>query len=105
MNSPKETLNVNILGRSYTLLCAPDEKTSLLSAVTLVDQKMSAINQQMGMSSHDKIAVFAALQIAHELLQHNLHNSASVEASKRIDDMSQAIDTVLTSTQTSTSSS
>lgn len=75
----KETLNVSILGRSYTLLCSPDEKASLLASVALVDQKMQTINQQMGLSGHDKIAVFAALQIAHELLQHNLHNHTNIE--------------------------
>lgn len=91
-NSNKETLNVTILGRSYTLLCTPDEKTSLLASVTLVDKKMQFINQQMGLSGHDKIAVFAALQIAHELLQHNLHNSSSIEASQRIEKMNLALD-------------
>lgn len=93
----KETLNVSILGRQYTLLCAPEEKSSLLAAVTLVDQKMNTINQQMGMSSHDKIAIFAALQIAHDLLQYNLHNSTNIEATNRIEHMNDAIDHVLNS--------
>lgn len=91
----KETLNVNILGRNYTLLCAPDEKTSLLASVTLVDQKMQTIHQQMGLSGHDKIAVFAALQIAHELLQHNMHNSSSIDAIARIERMNHSIDDTL----------
>jgi cell division protein ZapA len=91
----KETLNVSILGRNYTLLCTPDEKSSLLASVTLVDQKMQSIHKQMGLSGHDKIAVFAALQIAHELLQHNLHNSASLEASQRINNINQAVDQAL----------
>ena len=58
-DSTKETLNVSILGRNYTLLCTPDEKATLLAAVALVDKKMSTIHQQMSMSGHDKIAVFA----------------------------------------------
>lgn len=97
-NSNKETLNVTILGRSYTLLCAPDEKTSLLASVTLVDQKMQSIHQQMGLTGHDKIAVFAALQIAHELLQHNMHNSSSIEAIQRIEQMNHAVDKALSDT-------
>ena len=96
----KETLNVSILGRNYTLLCAPDEKASLLASVALVDQKMQTIHQQMGLSGHDKIAVFAALQIAHELLQHNMHNSSSIVAVQRIDHMNQAIDNVMNAPQT-----
>ena len=90
--SQKETLNVNILGRSYTLLCTADEKATLLASVALVDKKMTTIHQQMGLSGHDKIAVFAALQIANELLQLNLHNSTQLESTQRIEQMVQQID-------------
>ncbi|MGL4767159.1 MAG: cell division protein ZapA [Formosimonas sp.] len=95
MTASKETLNVSILGRNYTLLCAPEEKTSLLAAVTLVDNKMQTINQQMHLATHDKVAVFAALQIAHELLQHNMHNSSSIDAIQRLERMNASIDQVL----------
>ena len=90
--SQKETLNINILGRSYTLLCTSDEKATLLASVALVDKKMTTIHQQMGLSGHDKIAVFAALQIANELLQLNLHNSTQLESTQRIEQMVQQID-------------
>lgn len=90
--SHKETLNVNILGRSYTLLCTSDEKATLLASVALVDKKMTTIHQQMGLSGHDKIAVFAALQIANELLQLNLHNSTQLESTQRMERMVQQID-------------
>ena len=90
--SQKETLNVNILGRSYTLLCTSDEKATLLASVALVDKKMTTIHQQMGLSGHDKIAVFAALQIANELLQLNLHNRTQLESTQRIEQMVQQID-------------
>ncbi len=90
--SQKETLNVNILGRSYTLLCTSDEKATLLASVALVDKKMTTIHQQMGLSGHDKIAVFAALQIANDLLQLNLHNSTQLESTQRIEQMVQQID-------------
>ena len=90
--SQKETLNVNILWRSYTLLCTSYEKATLLASVALVDKKMTTIHQQMGLSGHDKIAVFAALQIANELLQLNLHNSTQLESTQRIEQMVQQID-------------
>ena len=90
--SHKETLNVSILGRNYTLLCTSDEKATLLASVALVDKKMTTIHQQMGLSGHDKIAVFAALQIANELLQLNLHNSTQLESTQRIERMVQQID-------------
>lgn len=93
--SQKETLNVNILGRSYTLLCTPDEKATLLAAVALVDKKMTTIHDQMGLTGHDKIAVFAALQIANELLQLNMQNTTQLESTQRIERMSKKIDEVI----------
>lgn len=93
--SQKETLNVNILGRNYTLLCTPDEKATLLAAVALVDKKMTTIHDQMGLTGHDKIAVFAALQIANELLQLNMQNTTQLESTQRIERMSQKIDEVI----------
>ena len=94
-DSTEETLNVSILGRNYTLLCTPDDKATLLAAVALVDKKMSTIHQQMSMSGHDKIAVFAALQIANELLQFNMHNTTQVESTQRIEHMARQIDDVI----------
>ena len=90
--SAKETLNVQILNRPYTLLCTPDEKATLLAAVALVDKKMTSIHQQMGLNGHDKIAVFAALQIANELLQFNMHNTMQVESAQRLEHMARQID-------------
>ncbi|MDX1668871.1 MAG: cell division protein ZapA [Limnobacter sp.] len=63
-----ETLDVDIMGRSYRIACKPEEKQALLRAVNVVEMKMSAIRDTGKVVGVDKIAVMAALQIAHETI-------------------------------------
>lgn len=63
-----ETLDVNIMGRGYKIACKPEEKAALLRAVNVVEMKMSAIRDTGKVVGIDKIAVMAALQIAHETI-------------------------------------
>jgi cell division protein ZapA len=63
-----EHLTVTILEREYRLACAPDEKESLLKCASYVDAKMQAIRSAGKVMGADRVAVMAALQIAHELM-------------------------------------
>lgn len=101
-----EQLDVNILGREYRLACKPDEKSALLAAVTLVDSKMQGLKEDKKMLGADRIAVMAALQLAHEVLALKTHPEMRYPATKndvdseeirhRIQSMNNMIDTVLT---------
>lgn len=63
-----ERVDVNILGRDYSLACPQEEKPALLAAVRQVDQRMTAIRETGKIISNERIAVMAAIQIANELL-------------------------------------
>ena len=63
-----EQITVRILDRDYRLSCAPSEKAALLAAVEHVDAQMKAIRDQGKIASNERIAVFAALNIASALL-------------------------------------
>ena len=63
-----ESLTVTILGRDYRLSCEPAERETLLAAVAHVDRNMQAIRDQGKIVGTERIAVFAALNIAGELL-------------------------------------
>lgn len=63
-----EQLTVRILDRDYRLSCAPSEQAALLAAVEHVDAQMKAIRDQGKIASSERIAVFAALNIASALL-------------------------------------
>ena len=65
----KKTLDVSIMGRTYKVACTEEERDDLLAAVALLDRKMSEIKSAGKVASAERIAVMAALNIAHELLQ------------------------------------
>lgn len=63
-----ESLNVRILDRDYRLACEPSERDTLLAAAAHVDARMQAIREQGKVAGVERIAVFAALNIAGALL-------------------------------------
>ena len=65
-----EQLTVRILERDYRLSCEPSERDMLLAAVERVDSSMRTIREQGKIIGTERIAVFAALNIAGELLAH-----------------------------------
>src|SRR5687767_14693240 len=69
MSSTSEPVNVRVLDREYTVGCEPDERDSLLAAAKLLDQKMREIRGSNRMAAIDRVAVLAALNLAHELQQ------------------------------------
>ena len=61
-------VDVKILDRDYRLAVSDEGKENLLRAVAVVDEKMRSIREAGRISGLDRIAVMAALQLAHELL-------------------------------------
>ena len=64
-----EPVNIRILDREYTVGCEPDERDSLMAAAKLLDAKMREIRGSNRMAALDRVAVLAALNLAHELQQ------------------------------------
>jgi len=62
-------LDVTILGRVYKVACKESERDELTQAVTLLDRRMREIREAGKVSGADRIAVMAALNLAHELLR------------------------------------
>ncbi|WP_301101815.1 cell division protein ZapA [Propionivibrio sp.] len=67
---PKEAnyLDIMLLGKEYRVACPPAEHDALLNAVTYVDEKMHEIAEKTKSNISERIAVMAALNIAHEHL-------------------------------------
>ena len=103
MGGEPNFLDVKIMGREYRVACHIEERPALLAAVELVDSKMREIAQRTKSTIAERVAVMAALNIAHE---HLSAVPATVEkevdyavdtsdAKRRIDDMGARIDAVL----------
>lgn len=69
MSTPKSSsLDVNILDREFRVACPEDEREELQDAVAYLDKKMREIRDAGKIASVERIAIMAALNIAHELL-------------------------------------
>jgi len=67
--SQNEPVSVRLLDREYTVGVEPDERDSLAAAARMLDQKMREIRGSNRMAAVDRVAVLAALNLAHELQQ------------------------------------
>jgi len=95
-----ERVDVTILGRDYSLACSTEEKPTLLAAVRHVDQLMLRIQGSGKVTSNERIAVMAALQIAGELLGMKdpdgpLGGLAVGDFKRKIDEMNAVLDDAL----------
>ena len=83
MNTKAKTLDVSIMGRSYRVTCADDEREALLAAVAYVDKKMTEIKAASKVAGTERIAVMAALNIANELLSIKIGSGFDMAELKR----------------------
>jgi cell division protein ZapA len=67
--SGNEAVSVHILDREYTVGVEPGERDSLMAAARLLDQRMRDARGANRMAAIDRVAVLAALNLAHELEQ------------------------------------
>jgi cell division protein ZapA len=94
MNQPtSEPVSVHILDREYTVGVNPDERDSLLSAARLLDSKMREVRGSNRMAAIDRVAVLAALNLAHELEQLRSENaSRDRELARTFNELNRRID-------------
>lgn len=97
MSAKKENaLDVLILDREFRVACPDDEKTELLEAVTYLDKKMREIRDAGKIASTERIAIMAALNIAHELLTTKLGGGFDMgDYKRRMQSMQTTIDEAL----------
>ena len=89
-------IEVTVLGRSYTVSCSDAERDALLQAVAYLDGKMAEIKKAGKVAGTERIAVTAALNIAHELLSMRLGEGFDVgEARRRIVDIEAKLEAAL----------
>lgn len=81
-DGPK-TIEVHLLGRSYRIACEEGEREALLQAVAYLDAKMNEIRQAGKVTGNERIAVMAALNLAHELLSTKLGGGFDIGQAKR----------------------
>ena len=91
-----QSIEVNVLGRSYTVACGDGEREALMKAVDYLDAKMAEIKKAGNVVGTERIAVTVALNMAHELLSMRLGEGFDVgEARRRIADIEAKLEAAL----------
>ncbi|MGE5153773.1 MAG: cell division protein ZapA [Bdellovibrio bacteriovorus] len=62
-------VNIKVLDKDYRIACPPHEQEGLMASARLLDARMREIRQTGRVIGSDRIAVLAALNLAHELVQ------------------------------------
>ncbi len=69
MTDKRETITVSILGKDYQISCPTSQASSLQSSANELDKRMQNIKKEGGIIGIERIAVMAALNTVHELME------------------------------------
>lgn len=98
MNDQQTSVTVKILGQDFKVKCPPDKIVELQESALHLDQKMREIRDSGAVLGADRVAVIAALNIAHEMLILKKQKNAYIDTlSKRILDLQNKIERALAS--------
>jgi len=79
-----DTTKVLILDKDYMIACPEGEQAALRQSANYLDEKMREIRASGKIHGLERIAVMAALNIAHEFLQKDSANSTGQDIALRL---------------------
>lgn len=96
MSKPVQAVSLNILGKEYKIACAAGEEAALIRSANELDRQMRKIRDTGKVAGADRIAVLAALNLAHDA-EANLTSQVPDDAqlSSRIKQMLQKVENAL----------
>lgn len=98
MSEDSLTVNVSILGKSYRVGCPPAEREALLTSARALDGRMREIRERMRLHTNEGLAVIAALNVMHELLDcQSRLDGAERQLQQRLESLNSRIDAALPS--------
>lgn len=75
--STTRNVTVTILDKDYQVACPADQEAELVVSASYLDKQMRSIRENGKVIGLERIAVMAALNISHELLQASEQGSAA----------------------------
>ena len=99
----KGALNISILGREFRVGCPEGEEKQLLASVDFLNRKLKEVRDTGKVVGNERIAIMAALNIAHEMQSNPGKGSASsadnTAIKRRILAMQESLDAALSADQ------
>ena len=94
--SDSAAVSIHLLDKEYRVSCPPEEQEALRTSASYLSKKMKEIRDSGKVIGTDRIAVMAALNIAHELLKTRSENTSQTESvGVRIRSLQNKIDAAL----------
>ncbi len=79
MSEELQRVTVRLLDKEYQVACPEDEREALLQSAEVLNRKMREIRDSGKLVGMDRIAVMAALNLSHEMLQDRTGGTQSDE--------------------------
>ena len=95
MSADPKALQINVMGREFRVACPEDEQKELLEAVDYLNKKMDEIRDHGKVIGVERIAIMAALNIAHELLTTKVGGFDMAALKRRMQNMETTLDQAL----------
>lgn len=105
MNAEAKGVTILILGREFRVACPEGEEKQLLASVEFLNRKMKEVRDTGKVVGNDRIAVMAALNIAHDFLAQkpaDAKGAAPVDGAefrRRIVSMQETLETAISADQ------
>ncbi len=93
--SEAKPVSFYILDKQYQVACREEDREALLESVHYLDTRMREIRDAGKVVGSERIAVMAALNMAHELIHQKSGPGASEEVSERLRSVSDRINKAL----------
>lgn len=88
-------ININIMGREFSVACPPEEQDDLMDAARYLDKNMKEIQKTGKIIGAERCAIMAALNITNDLLQLQRSTSGQEKVQERLESMQERIDAAL----------
>ncbi|HEX9684389.1 MAG TPA: cell division protein ZapA [Burkholderiales bacterium] len=95
MSVDPKALQVTVMGREFRVACPENEQKELLEAVDYLNKKMDEIRDNGKVVGIERIAIMAALNIAHELLTTKVGGFDMAALKRRMQSMETTLDQAL----------
>jgi len=96
MSNATDSVNITILDKEYRIVCPPEEREILYRTAQYLNERMREIHQARKAIGTDRIAVLAALNITHDLLElREKQGQLDTNMTKRLEMLVEEIDRVI----------
>lgn len=97
MKATRESIKVQVMGKEFSVACAPDEKATLLAATRFLDEQIELVQSQGKIVGNERIAIMVAINLASELLDLRKQQSSSQQLNDEIQMLNDKIERAISS--------